>query len=55
MMLQTLPTAEVIARIETLQGVQKINPPTSPNWQRASAELKPLFAEMCRRQKAGEL
>lgn len=42
-------TAEILARIDQIQTVQRSNPPTSAAWQRASDELAPLFEEMARR------
>lgn len=44
-------TAEILARIESLQAIQKRNRPTSAEWIEASNELKPLFEEMARRSK----
>ena len=44
-----MTTASILRAIETLQGVQKACPPTAREWQEASAQLKPLFAEMAAR------
>lgn len=43
--------ADIIAEVESLQGIQKRNRPDSAPSLEASAELAPLFAEMARRQK----
>ncbi len=45
-------TAELVARIEALQEIQKRNRPTSAAWRKAHRTLQPLFSEMARRQKA---
>ena len=44
-------TAHLLASIEGWQAVQKANPPASQRWRAASAVLRPLFAEMARRQR----
>lgn len=44
--------ADILQEIGSLQSIQKRNRPSSMEWQWASRELKPLFAEMARRQKA---
>lgn len=54
--LTTYPTATVERLIVRLQNIQKTWGPDSTDgrcW--ASQELRPLFAEMARRQKAGAL
>jgi hypothetical protein len=45
---------DVLARIESLQAVQKRNRPTSAQWIEASNELKPLFEHMARVSSAKE-
>ena len=40
---------QVLRKIAILQGVQKTNPPQSAEWQEASKQLAPLFAEMAAR------
>jgi hypothetical protein len=49
---QAATTTHILYSIELLQQVQKQNPPTSALWQKASAELAPLFAEMAHRTNA---
>lgn len=39
---------QVLERIESLQRIQKTHPPKSAEWQSASDELAPLFAEMAK-------
>lgn len=46
--------ADLLQEIESLQSIQKRNPSKSIEWQWASRELKPLFAEMARRQKGAK-
>ena len=46
---------EILIRIAQLQFVQKTNPPTSAEWQAASAELQPLFAAMAQLQNKCEV
>ena len=45
----------VRAQIKLLGDIQERNKPTSAAWKAASRALRPLFAEMARRQKAGLL
>lgn len=45
-----MSTPSILAAIDTLQGVQKSCAPTTANWREASAQLKPLFAEMAKRE-----
>lgn len=47
--IRDLPEADIQGEIERLQGIQKANPPTSQEWRNASAQLRPLFEEMARR------
>ena len=44
-----LETAQILHLIESLQDVQKKNPPSSEKWQEASKALEPLFKEMAKR------
>lgn len=53
--LRTMPRETLEQKIAGLQNVQKQHPHDSNPWQDASAQLQPLFAEMARRQRAGEL
>jgi hypothetical protein len=46
-----LETAQILRLIESLQDVQKKNPPSSEKWQEASKALAPLLQEMARRTK----
>ena len=46
-----LETAQILHFIESLQDVQKKNPPSSEKWQEASKALEPLLQEMARRTK----
>lgn len=50
MQLKSRPTTQLLHSIDEQQAIQKRNPPTSVAWQSASRALKPLFAEMARRQ-----
>lgn len=52
--LQTRTESQILEEIAALQEQQKRNRPSSLEWQWASRELKPLFAEMARRQKAAK-
>lgn len=52
--MENLPVESILIKIERLQDIQKMNPPGSREWQAASDALQPLFAEMARRQEAGE-
>ncbi len=47
-------TASILERVEALQTIQKTNPSASFEWKTASDELQPLFAELAKRQKAGD-
>ena len=47
--LATVAQSDLLAAIDRLQSVQKTNRPGSVEWERASAELRPLFREMARR------
>lgn len=51
------PTSWIVRDIARHQATQKAEPMDSPEWKKASRDLKPLFAEMARRQadNAGEL
>lgn len=42
--------AQIMRAIDTLQLVQKSNPPTSRQWQSASPMLHELYAEMAKRE-----
>lgn len=46
----TLTTAELLARIEELQQIQKTHPTTDAAWRTASELLQPCFAEMAKRE-----
>jgi hypothetical protein len=47
-----MPTSNIVAKIRSLQDVQKRNAPSSLEWQLASNALQPLFREMAKRQRA---
>jgi hypothetical protein len=49
---KTMKTADLVAKIESLGTIQDSNPPSSAEWQLASENLQPLFAEMAQRQQA---
>jgi hypothetical protein len=51
----TMTTEALLQLIADQQSIQERNPPLSLVWLDASATLAPLFAEMARRQTAGEL
>lgn len=53
--LTTYPTATIERLIVRWQNVQKMHGPDSYDGRWASQEMRPLFAEMARRQKAGEI
>lgn len=53
--LKTYPTSVIERLVTRWQNVQKEWGPDSSEGRNASRELQPLFAEMARRQKAGQL
>lgn len=53
--MEQIPTAELERSIAALQAIQMRNSPKTAKWQKASEFLAPMFDEMARRQKAGNL